>query len=332
MIYDHLKVIEELVSAGDIPLEDTFDYSNHDPYKVVENYFQFCQTNLEIGHKAYDISPAKIYIRRRMDVNAAARKCKKHYVIRVNFGTVLTLFRLFTDHRQIFEKEALSAFALLHKNLDASLDYLLFQISTQFTFYHEKAHLIQTSPVADSWLEETYEYDNPEEEPFSLLRHLYEFDADLYSSTLIGFHLLEYWKKQNADLRTEENLKLIVSIGVAAVLSYFIFLLRNYPKMYYEASTHPHPLIRISYIVDNIVNAIKNNLDKEVIDSAIIMSNAFQLTNELFTALNMDWIKNFNETFILEKEKIKSFIQEILFVNAKNQPELTINRPLFNGE
>ncbi len=327
MPYLHTDNIAELVKATGIPNEDFFDYTFSDPYQVVEQYFQFCQTNLSEKCDEYNIQPAKFYIRKRMDVNAAAAKVQDYYLIRVNFGTIVTMFRMYTDHRSIFESEALSDFVELHNKLDASLDYLLFQISIQFTFYHERAHLIQKSPVDNTWIEESYENLIPENEPFDLQRHLYEFDADLHGATFVAFHLVEYWKKQTDDLKTDKHLNLIVSVGVAGVLAYFIFMKRNYSKVYYKASTHPHPLIRISYILDNLVRTVEGNLDQKLaFNSTGIIKDAFRIVDNLFTAAGTTWLSEFTNDFFDEMKDIKSYVDSVLIAESKKLPELTINR------
>ncbi|MFD2921780.1 hypothetical protein ACFS6H_18820 [Terrimonas rubra] len=327
MKHSHKSNIDELVALGIIDEHDTYDYTNNDPYEVVDNYFQFCQTNLNDAGNEYGILPARIYIRRRMDVNAAATKSKEYYVMRVNFGTILTMFRLYTDHHEIFKKKDLSDFNKLNTQLNDTIDYLLFQISTQFTFYHEKAHLIQLSPVRDTWLEEIYENDNPEDEPFSLKRHIYEFDADLHASTFIAFHLLEYWKKQDEKLRDEETLSLIASIGLASVISYFIFLMKDYKKIYYKASTHPHPIIRISYIVDCLVKTLEGNIKQKItIDSKKIVKDAFRLTDILFSFIGKKWVMDFSKLFFEESKNIEDYVNSVLIEGSKSLPELTINR------
>ena len=298
MPHSHILNIRHLVDDLNLPECDMLDYSDNDPYQIVENFFQFCQTDLSTPREEYNILPALLYIRRSMEVNAAARKWNDYYIMRVNFGTLTTMFRIYTDRRTIFGSPELSDYKHLHDNLDASLDYLLFQLSIQFTYYHEKGHLIQVSPVENNWIQESYAYEHPENDPFELPRHMYEFDADIFGSTMIGFHLLQYWKKQPDELRTHENLNLLASIGITSILSYFIFLLQKYVAMYYAASTHPHPLIRISYIVDNLVKTVEDNLEDNVLDRNAIMERVFAITDKLFTSSGDNWVTGLQRSFL----------------------------------
>ena len=51
----------------------------------------------------------------------------------------------------------------------------MYQIATQFTFYHEQAHLIQKSVELKSMIFENY---SDASEQFSLEHHVLEIDAD----------------------------------------------------------------------------------------------------------------------------------------------------------
>lgn len=324
-MYSHLNNIQQLIKIG-LP-NDMFDYTNNDPYKVVENYFQFCQTNLSERCEEFNIQPALIYIRQKMEVNARAGKIKDHYIIAVNFGTILTLFRLFSDHRKIFESKELKIYSELDENLDVSLDYLLFQLCTQFTYYHELAHLIQKSPIQNTWLQEEYEGYSPENEPYSLERHLFEFDADLHASNYIAFHILNYWERQQEKLKTIENLGLLISLGIAAVYSYFIFLMRKYTKVYYTASTHPHPLIRIFYISDCFIKVCEQNIGKEIkLDPKEIIRNGFSITDYLFSIGANNPIHNFLQSFNNEQQNIENYINQVLIPESKKINNLAMNR------
>lgn len=249
MPYNHKENIEVLRQQEGI--SDALDYTDNDPYEVVEKYFQFCQQNLSEECGEYDIQPARIYIRDNMKVNGGATRTKTHSIIAVNFGTIVTLFRFFTDNRSIFEKDELAEYKQLDEAFD--LDYLAFQLTTQFTYYHELAHLIQRSPIDHHWLDELYAKYIKEGDGYSLEKHVYEFDADIFGSGQEALHIIEYWKRLPDELRTSDHLGLLLSVGAGAIFSYFLFLMEHYSNIYYKAGDHPHPIVRISYMVDNFI-------------------------------------------------------------------------------
>ncbi len=73
MPYGHNENIKELTQKEEI--NDAFDYTFVDPFKVVETYFQFCQENLSEECGEYDIHPARVYIRADRQVNGRATQC-----------------------------------------------------------------------------------------------------------------------------------------------------------------------------------------------------------------------------------------------------------------
>jgi hypothetical protein len=64
MPYSHTDNLAFLAAHAGI--HDGFDYSNNDPFGVVESYFQFCQQNLSEECEQYGITPAYIYNPRRI--------------------------------------------------------------------------------------------------------------------------------------------------------------------------------------------------------------------------------------------------------------------------
>src|SRR2546430_444467 len=67
--------------------------------------------------------------------------------------------------------------------------YFLFQYVTIYLLYHEVGHLIQRSPEEPEYLEFIHGHipGNTIHE-----RHIREHDADWFSASQIGFHLLEF--------------------------------------------------------------------------------------------------------------------------------------------
>ncbi len=326
MPYDHKENIRELVQQEGI--KDAFDYTVNDPYEVVEKYFQFCQQNLSEECGDYDIQPARIYIRADTQVNGYATRTKSNSIIAVNFGTIVTLFRFFTDNRSIFEKDELKAYQQLDKDFD--LDYLAFQLTTQFTYYHELAHLIQRSPINSQWIDELYTKYIREGDGYSLDRHLYEFDADLFGSGQEALHIVDFWKRLATKLRTTEHLSLLLSVGAAAIFSYFLFLMDRYPNIYYKAGDHPHPIVRISYIVDNFIKNAEHNLPEGIqLDASETLKLAFQIAEHWFAQDNSkrEGVKEFAKFFQNEGKNIAEYINNVLIPESRKRPELVMNRP-----
>ncbi len=330
MTYNHQENIKELYQKDRI--SDAFDYTSNDPYKVVEQYFQFCQQNLSEECGEYDIQPARIYIRSDLKVNGYATRTANHSIVAINFGTIVTLFRFFTDNRSIFEKDELKEYHQLDKHFD--LDVLAFQLTTQFTYYHELAHLIQRSPISNQWVDELYTKYIKEGDGYSLDRHLYEFDADLFGSANEALHIIAYWQKLPSDLKTSENLGLLLSLGAGAIFSYFLFLMEKYSNIYYKAGNHPHPIVRISYMVDNFIKNAELNFPEDVnLDSKVILTRAFQIAEYWFSQDNTKTavVKEFAKFFTNEGQNIADYINNVLILESRKRAELVMNRPQKKG-
>jgi hypothetical protein len=326
MPYNHNENIKELYQTEGI--QDAFNYAVNDPYKVVEQYFQFCQENLSEECGEFNIQPARIYIRKDTAVNGYATRTDNQSIIAVNFGTIVTLFRFFTDNRSIFEKDELKEFYLLYRHFN--LDVLAFQITTQFTYYHELAHLIQRSPIANQWIGELYARYIKEGDGYSLKRHLYEFDADLFGSGHEAIHIIDYWKKLPADLKTPDHLGQLLSLGAGAIFSYFLFLMEKYANIYYKAGDHPHPIVRISYMVDNFIRNAAHNCPEGVqLNAHAILTRAFQIAEHWFSRDHEKTkaVNEFAKFFENEGQNIADYINNVLIPESKTLKELVMNRP-----
>lgn len=314
--YEYKLITEEIINNAGIPPADVFDYKDSPIQAVFARYFQFCQENLTERNNEFDIQPAKFYFRTQLSVNASAGLTPtNYYIVRVNMGTLVKLYDLFYEKNSIFdEAEELSAYELLNKNLDAPLGYLMFQLSSLFTYYHELAHLIQKSPTLPLWIDESYIL--PEGGNYNADSHVKEFDADLNGAHLICFHLIEYWKKQKPELRTQESFQMLLSIGGASILSYFLLLPNADRDIYYKDFTHPHPFVRIAYIVDCFIKVAEINLPEEMqvnLNATQITSESFKIADNFFKrVLNNDKIQTFGAVFLTESANIKTYVTELI--------------------
>lgn len=330
--YNHIQNIQELESMALI--YTSYDYTENDPYGLAEQYFQFCQQNLT-EERDYQIQPARFLMINKASVNAWATRRYDFYVVGIHMGTLTNLHMFFTKRKALFDELFFVEFSQLRDILDVEIDILLFQAATQFTFYHEKAHLIQYSSVDSVTLsndivetDEVYAINSGKDAPYNQVKHIKEYDADLYGAYYICLHLLEYWKNFDTINRTQANLELLLTIGTGAVFTYFIFLLRKHPEIYYDASDHPHPLIRILYIINMFLQtAEKNMLNGFDVKPESILNRTFRLTQALFTfGGGEDIVKLFSDVFLKEKEKIEAYINEVLIAECHKYPYLVIER------
>jgi hypothetical protein len=327
MSYNYTEIIDDLIAKAQVPSGDIFEYEFSQISDVYERYFQFCQENLTEECDEFGIQPAKLYYRTEYGINARAGLQNSYFIIGVNMQTIHALYDLFYERNNIFDTDPflLDNYKELTDKFDIPPGHLMFQLATLFTFYHERAHLIQKSDLLTNSLFEQPTPINPQN--FSIERHVIELDADLDAAHKICFHLVEYFKKLDAHDRTVENLQKILSIGVASVFSYFLLYYKEDVKVYYKENTHPHPLVRISYIVDcfvrvaeiNIIGNLKLDLGKTIRDGFSIADTFYK------SVLNVILVEGFAAQFMAESKKVEIYVNELLGA-GESMPYLVKNR------
>lgn len=327
MEYNYQKNIKELNELAKIPVTDFFDYTDSRIKLLYEKYFQFCQENLSEKCVEYAIQPAKFYYRSEFGVNARAGLLNGYFVIGVNMQTIHELYQCFYERNNIFEDDErlIKNYGHLSSKFDVPPGHLMFQLAILFTFYHERAHLIQKSPILSLGLSETLGQSIPKDQV--ILRHILEMDADIDAAQQIYFHLFEYWKKLKPEDRTQDNLQKIISLGVASVFSYFLLYFDRKIKVYYDQYSHPHPLVRITYIVDCFIRVTEMhvpkgfNLDlRATLREGLVVSDIF--SGNVFQA---NIVQDYANEFKTEGKSIENYVNELLHI-ADGIPNLVKNR------
>ncbi|MVM40842.1 hypothetical protein GO730_29340 [Spirosoma sp. HMF3257] len=325
--YDYYDIVGELISNKVIPKGDEFDFEMSPTSLNYSRYFQFCQENLSERCNDYNIQPAKFYFRESFEVNARAGFKNKYYVIAVNKGTIHTLYDFFYNQNNIFEESELADFNQLNAILDVPVGYFMYQSATLFTYYHELGHLIQFSNIIHNevipelWLNE--QYDNSVDN-FDFTKHIYEFDADVHAANSVCFHPIDLWSNLDDEYKTLGNLEKILSLTLASVFSYFMFLMKNKnEEIYYNKYTHPHPLIRITYILTAFIDVAK--IYYPTISQQNVINDVFKVTTILFKKSKVEnIIIEYQDKLFKEYQNITDYISLIL-EKIKDDPTLVVN-------
>lgn len=327
-MHNYKDISNELITVAKISKEDIFDYDFSPLKSIFEQYFQFCQTNLSEHSNEHSIQPAKFYYVERNGVNAIAGVQNGYYIIGVFKETITRLYDLFYEQNNVFEDDIeLKKYSTL-KTLNVPLGFLMFQTASLFTYYHEQGHLIQKSDYLASWLNEQYLENN--ERPYSQEKHVLEFDADLNGAHFICYHLIDYWKKQEQTFQTQENFQMMLSLGAASVFSYFMLLQTNSQDIYYKKYWHPHPVVRISYIIDCFIKVAEINLPDNIqIDSNLTLTEAFKISDKFFTTvLKNDIVSKFISVYSSETGNIQTYITELIELSKLN-PALVRHKTVY---
>jgi hypothetical protein len=317
-MYSYQEITNELILKAKIPKDDIFYYDFSPLQSIFEHFFQFCQHNLSEYNKEHNIQPARFYYREEYGINAKAGIQNDYYIIGINKETITMLYGLFHDQNDIFEAHPkLHSYLELNRFLNVSLGVLMFQMASLFTFNHELAHLIQKSDKLSQWFSE--QYSNEKDDTFSVGHHILEFDADLYAAHLVCFHQIDYWQKQDQQYRTPENLVKMLTIGAASIFSYVMLFRTTGEEMYYKKYFHPHPVVRISYILDCFTKVAKINLPESTFDPMHSLREAFEISEIFFTSIiGQNLVDKFRSIYRNQTNEIKRYVDELIALSKDN--------------
>lgn len=254
---DYSQEIKNSVDNSIVGNEDIYDFRGSDFETLLTNYYKFCRENLNIQSKQEKIFPNIFLFTNSFEINAGAGLINKHFVITINLG----LFRSCIDNYyantglahyfQALYPDTISKF-------DNPVNILAFQICTQFTYYHELAHLFQFSEK-DTELKIQERNDKEEKKGFDGTKHILEINADTYASIAVTTHIEQYIRKTFKDEVTVENtIQTFIFFG-CCLLNYTLNFSEKAEEIYFEEHTHPHSFIRQFNTVLNIINHIEQS-------------------------------------------------------------------------
>jgi hypothetical protein len=178
-----------------------------------------------------------------------------------------------------------------------------------YFLYHEVGHLIQRSlGSADykEFIDEKCEGDSIVEQ------HIREHDADWFSANQIALHIIPFAEKLNAANPGEEvtNLENITALALAGIYTYFIRRAKAYPKIYYQEHCHPHPSIRLSYMVIYLLDALSANIAFEL-NKTKILKNAILISEKLMIEPGGNIIEEYSKQLYESINEITAYINKI---------------------
>lgn len=245
-IMDYKQQIDYAIKNSIASFGDIFDFEDTPNERFYRDLYLFCRENLDIHFRRKTLPHSSFLYSTDLSVNAKAIPQKNAIII--NMGLINNCIEKYLNNH------ALNDFIEtkepdLAANYDSSLSYLAFQINTQFTYYHELAHLFQFSKIATG--QELQERSTDDE--FDIIKHKLEINADTYSSICIATHIHQYIDKSFGDNINQEIVAKTITIFGACLLEYIINFTNKF-ELYFEENLHPHPLIRLLNIILNITN------------------------------------------------------------------------------
>ena len=135
--------VSNLIGKGYIPQDWMLDYSISPIAELFDRFYKFCQDNLDYHCNAFAVQPATFFYKNDTSVNAAAGRINDDSIIFLNSGTLVTMYQaLYHGNKAFITDSYLKTTYTDILPLDAPADFIMYQVTIQFTYYHELAHLI----------------------------------------------------------------------------------------------------------------------------------------------------------------------------------------------
>jgi hypothetical protein len=290
---------------GIIAKSDIFDYRDTPLENLFDNYYKFCREHLDNSLERYNLNPSIILFTNSLIPNAKAQYSNDTFSIHINLGLFKKCVGSYLNNKKL-DDYLTEKYSDLLSDFDNPLTALAFQVSTQFTYYHEFAHLIQFSKVREQLsLQERYD----KEVPYDIEKQSLEINADTLASIAIATHIQQYAIKSFGENISQDKVELTIILICSCLLNYIATFCDDVSEMYFEKHSHPHPFLRLFAINLNILNYLNQ--------STFFAKNGIKIKiNELFKR-TLDFYED------LEQEKVfETKIKDALTVGAENRDEI----------
>lgn len=274
--------IQSSIENGIFSTDEIYSFSETPYEQQFESYYDFCRSNLNIVSEKYSIQPNIFVYYNSFSVNAKAGVKNDHFVIAVNSGLIVWSIQNFLMNEN-YNQYIKESFPYLLEFYDNTVDVLSFQLSTQFTYYHELGHLIQFSKVDNNelLLNERIDFEGE----FNLTLHWLEINADTFASISLASHIQQYLFKQVGNELNIHNATNSLIIFGTSLLGYIISFSTTTEKIYFFERSHPHPIIRLINILMTVIHYLNQSPKFAEIDITFnfkhIFDNVFKLYSEL---------------------------------------------------
>lgn len=294
---------------------------------VYELFYEFANTHLQGRRQALGFPPSYLFFRNDFSVNAFARTRAAYKMIGINYGCFEQMFGLYEDNEAKFGGQEYESLHQVCVKIGNPLHICLFQFFSMFVYYHEYAHLVQRSPLSTFQIDESLSGNVPA--PDVLRSHAYELDADWYASSNAGQHMTQFFEDVNHEFTgTEQEVSDMASLGLTAILCYFIKSGGAFPQMYLAERTHPHAFVRLCYCTIFLLNTLAPNLPPNfVINQADILNKSISMAELILAGPPGNPVAGFAGIFMQHQQAMENHINDIIDY-AVGDPFLCRNRPM----
>lgn len=297
---------------------DIFDFRETPNEALFLDYYNFCREHLDNNEKILNIEPSAFIFTTYLSSNAKAQYFNDTFSIHINIGLLRFCDQNFLKNINL-DEHLNKQYAEQIKFFDNPISVLAFQVATQFTYYHEFAHLVQFSKKREYLsLQEKYNIQSD----YNRDKHCLETNADTLASIAIASHIQQYIRKIFGEEITQENVEFTILILCSCLLNHIANFCNDLTKIYFKEHEHPHPFLRLFIVNLNIANYLNQSEFLKEKKIEIKVNHIFKNILEFYGDLEKNKIFNtslketMGEAFKQQKE-IKTFLGDLIDFNLK---------------
>ena len=320
----YTEVIEELKNAGIAAKEGAyFDYELSPNVQLYRAFREACQNFLESDDLKEFFEFPRMYFCTNTTFNAGAYIEGKYSLVEIFAGAIQYLYTLYREKRDVFDNEKITHYTSIAAAFQITADEYLFQITTSFLMYHETGHLIQRNNQSASLFEYNENGCNDKVEE----RHVKEFDADWFASNRLVMQILGLVTELHGKLDTVDKVEFLhkmAELALAALYISFVDLAEGEPKIYYDRHCHPHPAVRLTYIVIHFVDTVQFQVGVKI-DQPRIIRNTLMISTDFMKEKNPNPVEAWSKEIYEKSGDIQVYINKLV-EDCNKYPECCRNK------
>lgn len=293
---------KNIINSTLISKSDIFDIRGSALEDIFLTYFEFCTNDLESNSIKFGLEHSYFFYWDKEDVNSGGTYNGGSYIMYVSKEQIIKLNEKLNKDN-FFSNISLERFVNLSQSVN--LEYLTFQSSIIFTYYHEFAHLVQLREGKfDRQIENIGDVTS--------YNHIKEYDSDLDGCQFVFFKIMDLCELKNL-ISNNDKFKLL-AVGLSGIV---ITILLFYKKelnhnteinpFYLNEGTHPHHIVKISYIIEHYHEIAKaNNIEFNIVE---LLKETFEICAIYFN--NQKFFSDYLDLYIKEINKINLYVGEI---------------------
>lgn len=307
---DYKATIQELKDHSIAPLYGEFyDYESLPLEKEFKEFREFCQTYLDRSDLGFTIAPARFYYNTNTSENAVAYLKNEYGLVEIFKGAIFELNTFYISKQPLFKNETLACYEQVVQRGGIEASYFLFQYATLFFLYHEVGHLIQRSAGSTDNIEFAASKCSGD---VVVEKHIREHDADWFAANQIAFHIEAFVRRCSLKNAAEQGelLSNISSLALASIYSHFIKWAKGYSAIYFQEKCHPHPSVRLCYIISYLLDALAANVPFKL-NQGSILKQAIKISETLMMEPDGNIVESYSKELFGEIKNIEAYINKI---------------------